>query len=203
LSKAIVITGRIKPSKFKAFRTNKKTMPRARGATSQAQAGAVPRQVEEQLITWIKQEGVIKSKKALFAGMRKAGVPSGQLEPTLVRLKGQKVVKYRNRRPRGYLHPSTDITPYLEPPPEPRGKQVTSRMVNNPTAARKRKHKELIGADRPLAEIQKTIDATVTKFMQSCPRCGGQMFVRPIRCGPEKVLAVNLCSICHFHLPVV
>jgi len=50
--------------------------------------------------------------------------------------------------------------------------------------------------------IQKTIDAIETEFNASCPRCGGAMRNRPIRCGPERIVNVRQCGICNFYIPV-
>lgn len=35
-----------------------------------------------------------------------------------------------------------------------------------------------------------------------CPRCGGNMKNKPIRCGPDRVIKVKICGLCNFWVPI-
>lgn len=81
------------------------------------------------------------------------------------------------------------------------------RWIKKPSAnASKDSKKSLEPASCPKCanetSIQKTIDAIETEFNANCPRCGGSMRNRPIRCGPERIVNVRQCGICNFYIPV-
>ena len=73
-----------------------------------------------------------------------------------------------------------------------------------PTTASKSLIKEI---DTKLAistekEAQSVLNAVQTEFNLTCPRCAGDMVKKNIRCGPERLVMVNKCTICNFFLPL-
>jgi hypothetical protein len=45
------------------------------------------------------------------------------------------------------------------------------------------------------------LDMVKRNFLQSCPKCGGEMKKKFIILGPERRLAANQCQLCNFYLP--
>jgi hypothetical protein len=51
-------------------------------------------------------------------------------------------------------------------------------------------------------DAQNVLNKVQTEFNLSCPRCAGDMVKKNIRCGPERLVAVNKCTVCNFFLPL-
>ena len=45
------------------------------------------------------------------------------------------------------------------------------------------------------------LDMVKRNFLQSCPKCGGEMKKKFIILGPERRIAANQCQLCNFYLP--
>jgi uncharacterized protein with PIN domain len=72
---------------------------------------------------------------------------------------------------------------------------VTSKKIKKSSSSVK---------DNSLSEqnITQVITEIQSDFIENCPRCGGNMRKRPIRCGPERVIDVKQCFICNFYIPI-
>ncbi|TFF99950.1 MAG: hypothetical protein EU541_03585 [Promethearchaeota archaeon] len=57
---------------------------------------------------------------------------------------------------------------------------------------------ELLNAEKGIEEV---LDSIKDEFIETCPKCGGEMKERHIILGPNNRVSVNQCSVCRFYLP--
>jgi len=64
---------------------------------------------------------------------------------------------------------------------------------------------KIISNANHLATLEKgltiVLDMVKRNFLQSCPKCGGEMKKKFIILGPERRISANQCTLCKFYLP--
>jgi hypothetical protein len=51
-------------------------------------------------------------------------------------------------------------------------------------------------------QVQTALNEVQNELTRSCPRCAGDMSRKTIRCGPDRVVAVQKCAICNYYIPI-
>ncbi|MHA1602135.1 MAG: hypothetical protein ACTSVL_04390 [Promethearchaeota archaeon] len=83
-----------------------------------------------------------------------------------------------------------------------RGRWVKKKKSPNNSSKSKLISKQPASAIERPKEAEKVLNKIKHDFQELCPRCGGDMKIFSIRCGPNRITKVNKCQICNFWLPL-
>ncbi len=77
--------------------------------------------------------------------------------------------------------------------------KATSVKVKRPS---KKTSKKKISMPKEQKKVTKILTQLEQDFSVDCPRCGGDLKLHRIRCGPDRLISVKKCKICNYWIPL-
>ena len=140
----------------------------------------------------------IKKKTDIFRVFRKMNINKEMHNSLYDNLREEEWISYSRKSPVGYsIRRPAEQCPSKQSEPINEREQLLQRKVPERLAKSEQQVENILRERETVRETLKQ------QAFAKCPRCSGKMNVRSIRCGPQRVVQVSLCSICNYNIPLV
>lgn len=160
----------------------------------------------EHVVCALKQHP-LKKKTDIFNVFTSLKIEKSEHEPLLNELREKHLLTYSRRKPVGYIINDRELSESKDRSgscgENPQSEKIDERqmLLQKKVPDRLKKSEEQV--NQILKEREQVRESIKQQNWAKCPRCGGRMNVRTIRCGPGRMIQISVCSTCNFNIPLL